>query len=60
MAKVKMIEHRPNPKTNVKIGETVYRCSAKGVLMLPEKIEKYNPVIVEEKEAEEKPKTKEG
>ncbi len=43
-----LIEHRPNPKTNVTIGEgenkVEYKCNAQGRLWLPERFKQFNPV----------------
>ena len=48
-----MIKHRPIPKTNVKIGKTVYKCNAQGIVELPEIYKQFNPI---EEVKKEKPK----
>ena len=45
-----MIKHKPIPKTDVKIGDKVYKCNAQGIVELPEVYEQFNPI--------EKPKKK--
>ncbi|MCP4990794.1 MAG: hypothetical protein GY928_33575 [Colwellia sp.] len=58
-----LIEHRPNPKTNVTFGEgkdkVEYKCDARGKLMLPIRIENLNPVEEEEIKPKKKKKVKE-
>ena len=39
-----MIEHRPNPKTDVKIGKEIFKCNVHGVVMLPDIYPQFNPV----------------
>jgi len=52
-----MIKHRPIPKTNVKIGKTVYKCNAQGIVELPEIYKQFNPIEKKEKKkVERKPK----
>ncbi len=46
-----MIEHKPNPVTNVKLEGKVYKHDTKGRVWLPERFQQFNPV-------EEKPKIK--
>ena len=47
-----MIKHKPRPKTNVKIGDTVYKCNAQGIVELPEIYKQFNPI----EEVKTKPK----
>ena len=39
-----MIKHKPKPTTNVKIGDKIYKCNGLGVVYLPERYERFNPL----------------
>ena len=40
-----MYKHKPNPKTDVKIGDKLYRCHRlTGVVELPEVYKQFNPI----------------
>lgn len=48
-----MIKHKPTPKTDVKIGDKVYKCNGLGIVELPVIYKQFNPI-----EEEKKPKKK--
>lgn len=39
-----MIKHKPEPKTNVKIGDVTYKCNGQGIVELPEAYPQFNPI----------------
>ena len=39
-----MYKHKPIPKTDVKIGDKVYKCNAQGIVELPERYEQFIPM----------------
>ena len=45
---MKIYAHKPIPKTDLSFGtgkdKIVYKCNAQGIIMIPEIIEKYNPI----------------
>jgi len=51
-----MLKHKPNPKTDVKIGDKVYRCNAHGIVELPRAYKQFNPIEEEEKKIDRKSK----
>ena len=51
---MKLYAHKPIPKTDVKIGDKVYKCNAQGIVELPEIYKQFNPI----EEVKIKPKKK--
>jgi hypothetical protein len=45
-----MIDHKPTPKTDVRIGKELYKCNRLGIVKLPKAYKQFNPI--------EKPKEK--
>ena len=40
-----MIKHKPEPRTDVKIGNVVYKCGNDGIVLLPEEYKQFNPIV---------------
>ena len=47
-----MIEHKPEPRTDVKIKGEVYKCNVHGIVMLPDSYPQFNPVVKKKKKKE--------
>lgn len=49
-----MIKHRPRPKTDVRIGKDLYKCSPQGILLLPKAYKQFNPIEEDVKKSKKK------